>query len=63
MWRRPEGGLNPSVLCEYLDSVLYHLMRHPGISLLDLTRHYKGLFTPVDMRDFLEVCVCCFNLV
>ena len=55
MWRRPEGGLNAKVLSGYLNSIQFHLMRHPGVSLRALTHHYRSLFTPVDLRDLLEV--------
>ena len=55
MWRRPEGGINNKVLAEFLDALLFYLMRHPGISLKAMSRFYDVLYTPVDLQDMLEV--------
>ncbi|XP_070193712.1 general transcription factor 3C polypeptide 1-like [Littorina saxatilis] len=55
LWRRPEGGLNNKLIHECINSILFHLMGKPGTSLMDLTRDYKDLFSPVDMRDLVEI--------
>ncbi|GAB6028146.1 hypothetical protein CHUAL_002359 [Chamberlinius hualienensis] len=54
-WRRPDGTLNFPVYRQLLLSILGRILCFPGVSFEKLYAHYKNVFTPVQLRELLNI--------